>query len=745
MSLIRCHINDKYNEKWFKIIYDNNTKPFDWGLISRNKKLSFNMVINNMNFPWNWILVFKNKNFTVKNLTQIANILLNTSENCRITEDIIRNIFPNGLFDNCNNVSLIIKQIFDNCNNVVSLISSNKYLTPNIVLNNMNFNWNWTKIFSNANFTMETIMQIPDKYYIYDSISSNPNLTIQFILNNINQKWNWTNISKNPAMTESIIMENSHLPWDWVYVSENTSITINLVKWRIHNFNNNSETQDNSRHYSVGNITYLSDEDLESKIHKMGTIIIGSLLSWHNLTMNTGISIKDMILNSYMPWNGHSIGHRDDLTITQAEELFNSSGQKWVWKWDYIGENIKITIASINKNLNHLSSSNLMLNEKLKYLAKNKHLHIDDIMENINLNWCWDIVSTRSDLTLKHILTNTSLNWDWDYISENLKITIKDVINNIDLKWNFVLLSNNKNLKIEDVVKYMKTFIKVRDYFSLKEDDSIKIIPWDFSSEENYLFKTRIGLKEIIANKKIPLNISFFSNCPAVLFAYIKHYNISKWETDAGLSNYWATVCSSNVITIKFIEKNSFLPWRWDCLSKNPNLTVDFVSRNLDKSWQWYDVTNNESILVEDVVSNLEFLKIPHWQWNVLSKKASLDVIDKNLHLPWNWNSISCNKNLTFDFISKHHDKSWHLPNLRQNYALTSGRIFEITDTNWNSYKNNITINDVLEDYSKEWNWKKISHNYFDDEIKLHVNKHTKTILLTKILENKKRFLTKTK
>ena len=36
-----------------------------------------------------------------------------------------------------------------------------------------------------------------------------------------------------------------------------------------------------------------------------------------------------------------------------------------------------------------------------------------------------------------------------------------------------------------------------------------------------------------------------------------------------------------------------------------------------------------------------------------------MDIIEKNMNLPWKWNLVSHNANITLDFVKKYPDKNW--------------------------------------------------------------------------------------
>ena len=54
----------------------------------------------------------------------------------------------------------------------------------------------------------------------------------------------------------------------------------------------------------------------------------------------------------------------------------------------------------------------------------------------------------------------------------------------------------------------------------------------------------------------------------------------------------------------------------------------------------------------------------------------------------WNWEAVSLNPNLTFEFVKKHIDKPWNWEDISQNYLL-----YDINKTLW--YHNNRKIQTI--------------------------------------------------
>ena len=726
MSLISSCFEKEYSEKWFKIICDNHNKGLNWKKISSSKLLSFEMVLENLHFPWKWNEIFHNKNFTIEHKTLLVNIMLETSENGKISSETIQNILDNGGWN------------FGKPN--LNELSHNKTLTPNVVLNNLNLPWTWIGIFKNPIFTMEMMIEMPYHLLNFYYISSNPNLTIEIILMYELSNWDWKSISKNPAISEEMIMENPELPWEWKYVSENPNITIKLVKSKLsivldvkgkesividakgkesNDFvmeqelkNNDSTSEELFKNTETNYFPIVCSKKTCSCVKYYENDDFFSLFDWKKLSANQGIKIDDIMTTSKFPWV-------EDIIYTRSD-IYNKKDRNFLKLEMYFSK---------------------FANEH----SRNENIKIEDILNNANLKWNWKFISSRSDLLLEHILMNRFLHWDWEQLSKTLKITIEDVLNNIDLPWDYSSLTLNENIKINDVVKYMKPYVKLCEENNQILWDTVKIIPWNFDSYPlafNYLFGNEVKIIEIKQNKILPLNVNFFSNCPAILYSFIKHFpsKVFHYELDKTLLKKFL---GTNFITIEKIEENPTFPW-YPTISVNPNITLDYVLKNLNKNWNLGIVTRNKNISVEDIISNLHHLKnnINMLDWDFISINALLETIENNLELPWKWDLISSNKNLTFDFIRKHFNKPWNIEKINRNKTLTSGNIITIDLSKLETYKTKFTIKDILADYSRDWNWNEITTDFFENDLKKYVRNQTKITLLTKIsIKRRKLFL----
>ena len=186
--------------------------------------------------------------------------------------------------------------------------------------------------------------------------------------------------------------------------------------------------------------------------------------------------------------------------------------------------------------------------------------------------------------------------------------------------------------------------------------------------------------KSTLSNKMLPMYITALG-VENITIDILKRFK------DIPQSWGWRNVSSSKSITMKDIEENVDLPWDWNDVCENPNLTIDFIRQFKDiKPLNWINISKNLSI--------------------------SLTDIETNLDLPWNMGSICYREDLTIDFINRHlmrfsvgciKDMTPRL--LRDNPRI---RI----DWRWLCYAKNLTIDIVLDNLDKPWNWRELTRKF---------------------------------
>ena len=122
----------------------------------------------------------------------------------------------------------------------------------------------------------------------------------------------------------------------------------------------------------------------------------------------------------------------------------------------------------------------------------------------------------------------------------------------------------------------------------------------------------------------------------------------------------------ANPEMITHTKKDLF--WRWDGIIERDDITINFIKNNRDiidshhsSKWLWAKISEASYITNNIIIDNLD---LP-WKWQhvIKNKNLTLDLFDrlpKNItHQDWVWRDLSCINCLTEDFVKKHNDKSW--------------------------------------------------------------------------------------
>jgi hypothetical protein len=74
-----------------------------------------------------------------------------------------------------------------------------------------------------------------------------------------------------------------------------------------------------------------------------------------------------------------------------------------------------------------------------------------------------------------------------------------------------------------------------------------------------------------------------------------------------------------------------------------------------DKKWNWNKISCHKNVKFDDIKNN------SHLPWNIdyISKNPNItmDIIEKYINIKWSYYYISMNPNITLEFIDKYHEK----------------------------------------------------------------------------------------
>ena len=340
------------------------------------------------------------------------------------------------------------------------------------------------------------------------------------------------------------------------------------------------------------------------------------------------------------------------------------------WNWVSISKNRHLNRTIINKFISHWNKTcwaNISGN-----LSISTYELIDLTDQYSTVNWDWDQISMRSDLTIEFILRKQrkAKPWNWKKLSQYLILdTIKNIIQNDTtvqlLDWNS--LSANFALTVDFIRKHPTQKWNWREISKNKS----------------------IGMFDIQNNLTLPWDWNSVSANPNLTMMFINANSHYKWN--------WAEISNNKTISLEFIRNHISDNWSWTNLSRNPYLTDEFINEFCHKPWSWIQMATIKNPL--PVFKTLE-KNLFSRQWSILSKNIFITprVIELNSQIPWNWTNISKNKNVQLEYIESNLSKPWDW-------------------FNGISQNPNLTVDFVKKHFEKQFNFSALSENEFHDPI----------------------------
>ena len=109
------------------------------------------------------------------------------------------------------------------------------------------------------------------------------------------------------------------------------------------------------------------------------------------------------------------------------------------------------------------------------------------------------------------------------------------------------------------------------------------------------------------------------------------------------------------------------------------------------------------------VILKSEFFKFEWEKFNNFQLNHLTILLELYPNKDWNWDFLSQNPNITFEFILQHPDKDWDWGVLSENPNITFEQVLQNPDKPWDFYclseNPNITFENVLQYSDKPWNW----------------------------------------
>ena len=207
-------------------------------------------------------------------------------------------------------------------------------------------------------------------------------------------------------------------------------------------------------------------------------------------------------------------------------------------------------------------------------------------------------------------------------------------------------------------------------------------------------------------------------------------------------------------ITIKFIEDYPSWNFNWTALTYNKSLTLSDILSHPELPWDSDAIAQKYDVTIEDIINHPEI----RWSYTILypsqiitidsyddAKKyahllrnpPTVEIIESNPDVPWNYDFIFKEFDIPFEFMLKHKDDLedgmfgdvFYGQNIPVKYFAEKDpyddddeNIDEMTLGGSISSKYNLTIKDILDYPNVDWDWNRISSNpnITMDDIKSH-------------------------
>ena len=282
----------------------------------------------------------------------------------------------------------------------------------------------------------------------------------------------------------------------------------------------------------------------------------------HYLLANHRYTTKDIVDNYvYKTWlfNKGLIAN-PVITLEMLEELVLKNVDP-----NEVSMNPNITMEFVKKHMNYLH---------MQIVSENKAITIDDVRNNMDVNWCWSSICKNPNISEEVVDKFPDLPWDWYYgVSEIPNLSFKFITKNANRNWNWDSVCKNSKLTFGDFM-LLNMYIK----------NAIREISTVFTYVRFQLPELRCcniqGNKEyIMMNSNYTLNelIDIFG-----IEALIWHY-----------------VSKNPSISTDDIDKYPDKGWNFQDISYNKTITTDFIEKYLDRGWNFDVLCEHEYELEE--------------------------------------------------------------------------------------------------------------------------------------------------
>lgn len=233
------------------------------------------------------------------------------------------------------------------------------------------------------------------------------------------------------------------------------------------------------------------------------------MIQWapSSLSTNTSITARDVLDHPEIRWNLDHLAMNPNMSVCDIITI--SRTMQRPINMFYLSQNRSI---SINDVLN-----NPELDWDFEMLSGNPAIKFRDVLNNSTLQWNYTALSRNPSVTMQHVLDHPSIPWDIYWLSHNPSITLQNVIDHYALRWDITQFSCNRSLTFTDVCThtYMKWHFPRVELCATMNMDNIRDIlmnidvryvhawPWIPYTIYNLSCNPSVSLNDMLSNPDI--------------------------------------------------------------------------------------------------------------------------------------------------------------------------------------------------------------------------------------------------
>jgi len=671
-----------------------------------------------------------------------------------------------------------------------SMMSYNKYITPKIINDNPHLNWCYVNISYRTDITLDDIINFPEINWHYSALTRNSNIPLSYIEANPDKSWSWfdthykegydidfikRNISRFKFIARgkipfSEVTKNKYLPWDWCLMSCDRGLTIEFVLENVdRNFNwlllSLSKIANKKNITKYPHLPWYWESISQSHFIDFDFILqnLDKKLNWLEISSNPIVSIEDVKNNPDLPWNYTGLSLNPNLTARFVIENIDKP-----WDFSYLPANefdYSIYFQNRPSNFGYIAMEEIvkiachptrafiqtdnMIGETYHPLYE-KWAKLESAARGGKIPFSARLAGLPKKKTEKNHLTtlykhlpelqhwgedivkNPNVSLDFIKNEPNLMEFYKDYLDNpnitIDEYAQGLYRENNKYICFKQIIQQsdlLKYYIAFSHY---KETAAFECVTMEFvlanpqfNWDYDILIKNHnITWEMICANPQLPWKRELFARNPNLSYDILVN-NIPIFAV---------------ILLEKFIRDNMDLPWVWlqiliemqiysgnvdrstplSCIYNDDEISLEYIENNPQIPWNYKEVPYFRNITIDFAIKHKKIL-----DWYIVSSNDGINLsdIENHMNLPWEWSVICRRFDINMDFAIRNFKKIKDCySSISSNIAITLDDVIKYQGFPWDYYelsKNpNITAKYVLDNPDKRWNYDNLARNEFN-------------------------------